>query len=385
MSVSTKESFGKKESPLAFAVKNFSPAWFSMTMGVGISASILFSFPYHHEGLRIAGMAIWGVDIILFILCTFMFLLRFFIYPEQFGRMMKHAGQSMFLGCIPMGLTTIINMISLVSAQYNLKGGWQAAYALWWVDNVLSVLSCCGVVLVMFDIQKRTQPAINATILLPIVPLVVAAASGGLISKNLPQHLLPSTLVVSFLMWSVGVGLACICMAIYVFRLLVENVQPNPIVLSTLLTVGPMGQGAFGIMLIGDLYRRVFAMDLINPAISAVYENSGSAVVFSTAIAFILMSVGVFWLVMTVFFVIRNPPPGYNQSFWALTFPIGTMTLGWYQLAIEYDCEAFRVIGAIFGCFVVSASLTCFLASIKYAILSDVLFRQAKAETDPEA
>lgn len=375
--------------PLAFRIRHFSPAWFSMTMGVGISASILYSFPFPTHGLKIAGITIWCIDIILFFLFAFLLLLRFVVYPDQFWRMLRHPGQSMFLGCIPMGLCTIINMTHLVTTEYNMKGGWQTVYALWWVDVVLSLLSCIGVVVVIFEIQKRNTAAINATIILPIVPLVVAAASGGLIAKSLPASLHPLTLIVSFMMWGCGVSLATLCMAIYVYRLIVEGMPPKAIVLSNLLFVGPMGQGAFGIMVLGDLYRTIFDSMLAPAAqgtatnMSAIYHGSDSALLFTTAIALLFLSVGVFWIIITACVAIRTPPPGYNQSWWSLTFPIGTMTMAWYQIGAEYDCLAFKYIGAVFGGFVLAAVLTCSLGSIKYALMSNTLFQQAKSETTP--
>lgn len=336
-------------------------------------------------------MVLWGANILLFLLFSCILLLRLFIYPEQLSRMLNHTGQSMFLGCVPMGLCTIINMTSLVTAHYSASesataSAWKAVYTLWWIAACLSVLSCIGLVAIMFDLQKRTTSAVNATILLPIVPLVVTAASGALIAKQLPMSLQPSMLVISFMMWGCGVSLAGVCMTVYVYRLFVEGVQPKAIVLSTLLPVGPMGQGAFGVLLLGDLYRHVFdpATKTISLQNAAVYANSGATVALSTAVALLFMSLGIFWMVLTVCFVCRSPPPGYNQSWWSMTFPIGTMTMAWYQMAKEFDCDAFRYIGAVFGCFVLLATIVCTLGSIKYALLSNTLFQQAKCETDPE-
>lgn len=382
------KEYAKRQSAFSFAVRNFSPAWFSMTMGVGISASILYSFPFQRHGLHIAGMIVWGANIVLFAICSIMLALRLVTYPDQRRAMIQHTGQSMFLGTIPMGLCTIVNMTSLVCKEYGLKGGWQAVYALWLLDSTLSVACCVGVAYVMFAVQKRTTVALNATILLPIVPLVVAASCGGFIAPNMPAYLRPSTLVVSFMMWSVGQVLAGLCMAVYVFRLLTENVQPRAIVLSTLLPVGPMGQGAFGIMLFGRLYHNIFEPEVAtvdNMGIAVMYQASSSAVVISTAVAVLLMSMGLFWMTLTAMFTIRTPPPGFNQSWWALTFPIGTMTLAWYQLATEYDSIAFRYVGAVFGCFVLAAVCVCLTGSVKYALLSDTLFKQAAAETDPSS
>lgn len=379
----------EKYNYFTFRVKNFSPAWFSAIMGIGVSSAILYSFPFPHQGLKYAGMAVWGINILLFILFTTMFVLRFIMYPEQLKRMLLHPGQSTFLGCFPMGYSTIINVLHLIVVDWDLKGGWQVCYALWWFDVIISLACCWGVCYAYFAYQKRpTLDAINATILLPIVTLVVSSATGALIAQGIPQRLQGTSLIVSFLLWANGLILAVICMAVYITRLFIYNVQPRAIVLSTLLPVGPSGQGAFGILLLGELYKSVFRPYVTKPNYSGlleIHEESLDAITLVTmGIALFLLGVGIFWMVMALCFTIKTPPPCYNMSWWATTFPIGTMTMGWYRLNAEFNNEALKYIGAIFGCVVLAAVTVCSIGAIKYAVMDDLVFKQTKAETSAD-
>lgn len=374
----------------SFRVRNFSPAWFSGIMGIGVASATLYSFPFQHQGLKYAGMAVWGINVVLFFLFLVMFALRFIIYPDQFKKMLLHPGQSSFLGCLPMGFSTIINVLHLFVMDWNLNGGWQVCYLLWWIDVAISLLSCWGVCYVFFAYQKRPSlDAINATILLPIVPLVVASSTGALVAQSVPESLKGTSLIVSFLLWANGEILAFLCMAVYTCRLFLKNVQPRAIVLSTLLPVGPMGQGAFGILLMGDLYKDVF-----NPYVNAPSNYHGlvrihqegldTISLFTMAIAMFLIGVGIFWMVMTILFTINTPPPTYNMSWWATTFPIGTVVMAWYRLNSEFNNEAFKYLGALFGCFVLASVSVCVICSIKYAVLDDLVFKQAKSETSAD-
>lgn len=54
--------------------------------------------------------------------------------------------------------------------------------------TIISLACCWGVCYAYFAYQKRpTLDAINATILLPIVTLVVSSATGALIAQGIPK------------------------------------------------------------------------------------------------------------------------------------------------------------------------------------------------------
>lgn len=100
---------------------------------------------------------------------------------------------SMFLGIIPMALCTIINGTVLIAGPQ--FGSWVATlvFALWWIDVVLTVASSFAIPLLMFHIHELALETMTAVWLLPIVPCVVASASGGVVATIL----MPS--------WAIGV------------------------------------------------------------------------------------------------------------------------------------------------------------------------------------
>lgn len=87
----------------------------------------------------------------------------------------------------------------------------------------------------------------TAAWLLPIVAPIVAAASGGVVADVLPndQHAL-ITVVICYIMWGCAVPFAMLILAIYFQRLAIHKLVPRAAIVSTLLPVGPLGQGGFG-------------------------------------------------------------------------------------------------------------------------------------------
>lgn len=360
---------------LDYRVRNFSPAWYASIMGIGITAAIMYNFPFQAHWLRVFGIVVWGINLFLFVVFTVMFLLRFLKYPEQFKRMILHPGQSTFLGCLPMGFTTLINMIHYIWGH----SAWVAVYVLWWISVTLSLLCVWGLVFVMFCKQKRDIETLNATILLPVVTVVVAGSTGGLIASAQPETLQPSTLVVSFLLWANGQAVGLSFIAIYMYRLLVSNLQPRVIAFSSLLPIGPLGQGAFGIQCMAEVAAEILKRDPnISPGVPEAVKYG------SVFIALFLVGYGTFWVVMALFTGLYLRPTQFHMSWWGLTFPLGTYVVAWYKLADELEITTFKAIGAVFGVIVMLTVLICTIGSIFYGGLNCHLFAQAEAETWPK-
>ncbi len=100
----------------------------------------------------------------------------------------------------------------------------------------------------------------TAAWLLPIVPTIVAAASGGIVAEVLPnrRHAL-WTVVISYILWGTGVPLAMATLVIYFERLTLYKLSPRAVVVSCFLPLGPLGQGAFAIMQLGKVSMQLLS------------------------------------------------------------------------------------------------------------------------------
>ena len=139
-------------------VRNFTPSWFSVTMGTGIVSILLHNLPYNGDWLYWISVVIFCLNVALFILFTFISIVRYTVYPEIWFAMIRHPAQSLFIGTFLMGLATIINMIvfvcvpawgyrfvqlvCLTSPQNHMYPNIKQAWGLWWIDVIIS-LACC--------------------------------------------------------------------------------------------------------------------------------------------------------------------------------------------------------------------------------------------------
>ena len=111
--------------------------------------------------------------------------MRYVFFPWAFMRMISHSAQSLFLGTVPMGFATIVNATVIIVVPVHGQWAKDLCLVLWWVDVFLTILSVFGIPLIMFHVHTLSLDTMTAAWLLPIVPAVVCAASGGLVSSVL--------------------------------------------------------------------------------------------------------------------------------------------------------------------------------------------------------
>lgn len=83
-------------------------------MGTGIVSILLHNLPYNGVWLYWISVAIFALNVLLFTAFLLLSILRYAFYPEIWFAMIRHPVQSLFLGTVPMGLATIVNMIVFV-------------------------------------------------------------------------------------------------------------------------------------------------------------------------------------------------------------------------------------------------------------------------------
>lgn len=115
-------------------------------MGTGIVSILLHTlsgiYASREELLHQLSIAFFALNVCLFLAILLVSILRYTLYPATWTLMLRHPVQSLFLGTIPMGFATIINMF--VGVCVPAWGGSTAyiAWGMWWLDVLVSV-ACC--------------------------------------------------------------------------------------------------------------------------------------------------------------------------------------------------------------------------------------------------
>ena len=321
-------------------VRQFTPNWFTVNMGTGITFLLLAQFPSHIVGLHDLAYGMFIADVVLFALFSAIFAARWFFFTSDAMPLLRHPVQSMFLGAIPMALIPLVNGLVLFHPGEAFAAQW--ALHLWWIDAALSLLSGWLVPWYQFIAQDHSLERMTGVWLLPVVPAEVAASSAGYLAQHLPAAQGQSLVVAGYALWGMSVPIALGILTVLYLRLALHKLPPKELGVSTWLSLGPIGTGSFALLTLGGAAPQVFAGTVMAP----VAALAGPLGVIG---ALILWGLGLWWLVtaiaLTAIQVRRGLP--FNLGWWGFTFPVGVYTAASLTLGLRTGMPFFTAFAAM--------------------------------------
>ena len=317
-----KKPFYQLEKPKE-VIRQFTPNWFTVTMGTGVVALILPEFPFAQALLWQVATLLWQFNSLLFVTFTTLYILRWLIYPQEAKQIFSHPSMALFLGAIPMGLATVLNGFLKFGVVIYGDTAVQIAQVLWYVDVILAVGIGILVPFCMFSKQDHQLQSMTAMWLLPIVACEVAAASGGLLLAHLDvgQHAV-GILFTSYMLWGMSVLPAFAVLTILMLRLALHQLPSKELAITGWLALGPIGTGALALLVLGIQAPQVLAVIQLE-SLGLFFQNAGILA------SFILLGFGVWWFAIAVLTTLKHAATDlpFNLGWWGLTFPLGVFTL----------------------------------------------------------
>ena len=323
-------------------IRQFTPNWFTATMGTGILALALDQLSSVIPTLHAVGQVLWEFDIVLFALFSVLYGARWVFFYDGAKRIFGHSVVPMFFGAIPMGLATIINGCLAFGIAMWGDAAVRVATVLWWIDAGMAF--GCGLLVpyLMFTRQDHSVDKMTAVWLLPIVACEVTAASGAQVLQHLPQAGAVGFLVLNYALWALSVPLAMGILVILFLRLALHKLPHRDMAASSWLALGPIGTGALGLLLLGQDSLPVFAAAGM-PVIGQVAQGLG---IVGGAI---LWGYGIWWLGLAIIVTVRYLREGlpFNIGWWGFTFPLGVYAVGTLNLAKQTHVDAIADFGIV--------------------------------------
>jgi C4-dicarboxylate transporter/malic acid transport protein len=320
-------------------VRQFTPNWFTVTMGTGILALMLAQLSPTVPAAHAIAVTLWFLNIALFGVFALLFGARAMWFPKSMADVFLDPSQSMFTGAIPMGLATIGNGFVVFGPALFGATSIHVAEALWGVDALLAILSGTVIPYLMFNAQEHSLEKMSALWLLPIVPAEVTAASAGLLVPHVAHADQQALLIAGTLLWAFSVPLALAILAILFLRLALHKIPQKELGVSGWLTLGPLATGSLALVLLGENVKYGVA----GTPLAAI---AGGAEAFGIIAGLMLWSYGAWWwivgIAITLHHVRRELP--FNMGWWAFTFPLGVYTASTYALASVLSSHVFQTL-----------------------------------------
>ena len=326
-------------------IRQFTPNWFTVSMGTGVVALIVSEFPMLKALTWQLSTGLWYFNILLFVLFSVLYGLRWVFYPHEAKQIFQHPSMSLFLGTIPMALATILNGFLKYGQPIYGDTAVQIAQTLWYADVVLALLVAWAVPFAMYRHQEHALQQMTAVWLLPIVACEVAASSGGLLLGHLAAdtHAV-AILLGSYVLWGVSVLPAFAILTILMLRLVLHKLPEKELAVSSWLALGPIGTAALALLVLGHQAPTLIAsLGLVQ--LGQLFQQTGILA------SLILLGFGLWWLGIAVLTTLHHAKQDlpFNLGWWGLTFPLGVYTLAILTLAQQLNLAFLYAVGYAFA------------------------------------
>ena len=326
-------------------IRQFTPNWFTVSMGTGVVALIVSEFPMLKALTWQLGTGLWYFNILLFVLFSVLYGLRWAFYPHEAKQIFQHPSMSLFLGTIPMALATILNGFLKYGQPIYGDTAVQIAQTLWYADVVLALLVAWAVPFAMYRHQEHALQQMTAVWLLPIVACEVAASSGGLLLGHLAvdTHAV-AILLASYVLWGISVLPAFAILTILMLRLVLHKLPEKELAVSSWLALGPIGTAALALLVLGHQAPTLMA-SLGLAQLGQLFHQAGILA------SLILLGFGLWWLGIAVLTTLHHAKQDlpFNLGWWGLTFPLGVYTLAILTLAQQLNLAFLYAVGYAFA------------------------------------
>ncbi|OAP65281.1 hypothetical protein AYL99_01253 [Fonsecaea erecta] len=337
---------GKSANHLPYARTN-THRWFIITMSTGVLSIMLHQLPYNGHWSRVISVVFFVINLALFLTFTALSTLRYTLYPRIFLAVLKHPHQSLFLATFPVGLATLVNITVLVCAPAWGHGLAILAWILWWIVAVLALTTCFHLTFVIMTHRRGELEEMTALYLIPIVAVVIAATSGGLVAGAIPnpEHQL-WTLIISYILWGIGSPLSWIILTIYFLRMILHKPLKREVIVSLLLPIGPLSLSGFSIIVLSKVAKHLFLTTHTLPHLS---KTSAGEVLYivSFFVGLILWGFSIVWFIVAVMMVATSGRFPFNMGWWGFIFPVGVFTLLTMTIGEELESRFFKVLSCV--------------------------------------
>ncbi|KAJ4394361.1 Plasma membrane sulfite pump involved in sulfite metabolism [Gnomoniopsis smithogilvyi] len=344
-------------------VRNFSPSWFSTTMGTGVVSLLLITIPFKADWLYWLSVVFFVLNTILFTSAFTVSVLRYGLYPEIWSVMIRDPTNSLFLGTIPMGFATLVESWYFLCCPY--WGHWSVIFAwvAWMIDSVAAFAVTVGLMFLLISESHQNQlDRITAAQLLPIAATIVASGAGAEVAELLMHigyldHAL-GTLVTSYVMWGMSTPFAMTVLVLYYQRLALHKLPPREIIVSSFLPLGPLGMGGYTIFYAGKVARELLPQVEF---LSDVSVAGDMLYVMGMLVALIMWGFGIVWMILALATIWSSRPFPFNMGWWGFTFPLGVFAISTITFGVEMPSMFFKVLGTMFSVAVIM--LWCVVAA----------------------
>ena len=331
--------------------RDLGPNWFTSVMGTGIVANAAATLPFRVPGLRDFALVVWVLAAAWLTVLAAAWAVHWAKHTERARAHAASPAMAQFWGAPPMALITVGTGTLLVGRDLiGLTAAVDADWALWGLGTALGLATACGVPVLMMTRHEFEPEAVFGGWLMPVVPPMVAAASGALLVPYAVAGQARLTLLLGcYAMFGISLFMSVIVITLLWGRLVTQRALPAVLVPTCWIALGPLGQSVTAAGGLGTV-----APLALRPPYA---EGAGVLALLYGVPAW---GFAMAWLVIAAALTVHTARRGlpFALTWWSFTFPVGTCVTGTIALADRTGDDALRYASAALFALLLTAWLT---------------------------
>jgi C4-dicarboxylate transporter/malic acid transport protein len=318
--------FRDLEHPREQVLAHLGPNWYASIMGTGIVANAAVTLPRQIPGLHTAALAVWAVASVLLVVLSLAWAGHWIRHTGNARGHARNPVMAQFYGAPPMALLTVGAGTLLLGKD--VLGESLALHidaVLWTAGTVTGLASAVAIPYLMFTQHALAPDSTFGGWLMPVVPPMVASATGALLVPFAPAGQLRLTLLLScYAMFGLSLIASMIVTTLIWYRLTMHKQGPAATVPTLWIVLGWLGQSITAVNLLGNQAH------LVMPA-----PYSTALEVLGLIYGVPVLGFALLWTALAAAVTIRTARTHlpFALTWWSFTFPVGTLVTGTSALA----------------------------------------------------
>ncbi|KAH6883972.1 C4-dicarboxylate transporter/malic acid transporter [Thelonectria olida] len=282
---------------------HFTWAWYTFPMSTGGLSLLIFAQPHQFPGLRQVGMAVYIINILLFVAICSAMLMRFFFNPGDMAKSLTHEREGFFFPTFFLSIATLITSTQRYAIPDNDSTLAWAIQVAFWGYVVLTLMLAIGQYSYVFAAHSFGLQTMMPTWILPIFPIMLSGTIASVIADTQPEIAAVPIIVAGLTCQGLGLSVAVLMYAHMVGRLMsagLPNREHRP---GLFMNVGPPSFTALA--LIGMANGLPNKLD---PDLDGVIIDAGIIRTMALISGISFWALAAWWWGIAIVAVLQSPP-----------------------------------------------------------------------------